>query len=574
MLNKTPNELLRLHGNISYYLNNSSNRNNVVNLIETGQIFMLETNDSSRNFKESLAKSRKYWAAYLIFIAVTCASTLSMKNLADPRFEIAAFAITAVLGMCCITYYFMHDSADELYKVAFAIIICFGIISALVVPIVDVSDELEHLTRAEITSQGVMFPEWHGGEHNLDQLYNHTNTGRYSSKLNDDVGFETIQSHMFFLNNRENTVFDTPHDTDKINHTPILDGSSFEQNPFYGYLPQAIGVFLAKLFDMNVIWMLWLGRIFNLICYAGLISLAVRKAPALKIPLLAVACIPISIYQAASVSIDSMIIGLGILAVAYFIYLYKAEEKSLDTKEIAIFCGISLLLGLCKLPYLAFVFLILLVPKKNFKNENAIKYMILGILIVGAAGVLWSTYSEPALMHSWRSKLNNVDASLQLHYLASHPIKILYFFKQIFTFNLASVLNGFFNFFAANSPDHYADNYTFITILIWIFLAATLLFYPNKTEFDFKTRFGSLVILLIVYVGTCFIQLLTWADVGHMTLGVSTRYFLPLFALLPIIVSVKLKILDRFREKYDDYAVIFIIGFMATLILAFATKYY
>ena len=58
------------------------------------------------------------------------------------------------------------------------------------------------------------------------------------------------------------------------------------------------------------------------------------------------------------------------------------------------------------------------------------------------------------------------------------------------------------------------------------------------------------------------------------TLGVSTRYFLPLFALLPIIVSVKLKILDRFREKYDDYAVIFIIGFMATLILAFATKYY
>ena len=269
-----------------------------------------------------------------------------------------------------------------------------------------------------------------------------------------------------------------------------------------------------------------------------------------------------------------MIIGLGILAVAYFIYLYKAEEKSLDTKEIAIFCGISLLLGLCKLPYLAFVFLILLVPKKNFKNENAIKYMILGILIVGAAGVLWSTYSEPALMHSWRSKLNNVDASLQLHYLASHPIKILYFFKQIFTFNLASVLNGFFNFFAANSPDHYADNYTFITILIWIFLAATLLFYPNKTEFDFKTRFGSLVILLIVYVGTCFIQLLTWADVGHMTLGVSTRYFLPLFALLPIIVSVKLKILDRFREKYDDYAVIFIIGFMATLILAFATKYY
>ena len=62
---------------------------------------------------------------------------------------------------------------------------------------------------------------------------------------------------------------------------------------------------------MNVIWMLWLGRIFNLILYAGLISLAIKKTPVLKMPMLAVACIPISIYQAASLSIDSIIIGLA-----------------------------------------------------------------------------------------------------------------------------------------------------------------------------------------------------------------------------------------------------------------------
>ena len=282
---------------------------------------MSNSNGDSRNFTQTLRESKRYWIIYLIFIAITCASTITAKNLKDPQFEIATFAIVAVLGILCITYYFMHDSKDELYKVAFVIIICFGIISALIVPIVDVSDELEHLTRAEITSQGVLVPHWNGGEHNLDRLYNHTDNARYSTKLNVDVGFETIESHMFFLNNRENTVFDTPHDTDKINYTPILDGSAFEQNPFYGYLPQAIGIFLAKLLDLNVIWILWLGRIGNLICYAGLISLAVRKASALKVPLLAVACIPITIYQAASVSIDSMIIGLGILAIAYFIYL-------------------------------------------------------------------------------------------------------------------------------------------------------------------------------------------------------------------------------------------------------------
>ena len=526
------------------------------------------------DFSETLIESKKYWIIYLIVIALTCMSTIIFKNMENPQFIVPIFIIVAFLGVFCIVYYFMHDSPEELYKVAFVIIVCFGMISALVVPIVDVSDELEHLTRAEITSQGVLFPHWESGEHHLDRLYNHSDEGRYSSKLNTDVGFETSQSHMFFLNNMGNTVFDTDGDTDKISNSTLLDGSAFEQNPFYGYLPQAIGIFIAKLFDMNVIWMLWLGRIFNLICYAGIISLAVKKSPILKIPLLSVACIPISIYQAASLSIDSMIIGLGILTIAYFIYLYKAEAESLETKEIAIFCGLSFLLGLCKLPYLAFVFLILLIPKRNFKNKNILFYMLLGIIIVAALGVLWSTYSTPALMHSWRSKLNNMNPSLQLEFLMNHPIKILYFLKQIFTFNLGSILNGFFNFFDAGNPNHYSDNYVFITVLIWIFLTSTFLFYSNKNEFDFKARLGSLIILLIVYIGTCFIQLLTWADVGGMTLGVSTRYFIPLFALIPIIVSLKIKKFDGFKEKYDNYAMVFIIAFMATLILAFTTKYY
>ena len=75
-------------------------------------------------------------------------------------------------------------------------------------------------------------------------------------------------------------------------------------------------------------------------------------------------------------------------------------------------------------------------------------------------------------------------------------------------------------------------------------------------------------------MGTCFVQLLTWADVGQRALGVSTRYFLPLFALLPIIVSDRIRLPDRFKDSYDSYAMIFIIGFLATLVIAFATKYY
>ena len=187
---------------------------------------------------------------------------------------------------------------------------------------------------------------------------------------------------------------------------------------------------------------------------------------------------------------------------------------------------------------------------------------------------MWSSYSEPALMHSWRSKLNYMDPALQAKYLINNPMFILRFLRMIFTYTLGITLNGLFNFFSAANPYHYSDHYTFITIFLWIFLSATLLFYPNKAKFNSKARVGSLLILLMIYVGTCVIQLLTWADVGKTNIGVSARYFLPLFALLPIIVPFKIKKLDEFKGKYDKYAMIFIIGFMATLILAFATKYY
>lgn len=117
----------------------------------------MESNGFSRDFAQTLMESRKYWIIYLILIVLTCMSTITFKKLPNPQFVVPVFIIVALLGVFCIVYYFMHDSKEELYKVAFVIIVCFGMISALIVPIVDVSDELEHLTRAEITSRGCCF---------------------------------------------------------------------------------------------------------------------------------------------------------------------------------------------------------------------------------------------------------------------------------------------------------------------------------------------------------------------------------------------------------------------------------
>ncbi|MEE0938755.1 DUF2142 domain-containing protein [Methanobrevibacter sp.] len=529
---------------------------------------------SLNEFKDVLISSKKYWLIYLVLIIVLGLSTITYRSVLDPTYEIYIFLIVAVLGILCIVYYFMHNSDKELYKVAFVIILCFGICASFIVPICDVSDETEHLARVELTSRGIIIPHWTGEDLGVDRAYN-VSVGHKPVVYNKGAGFVSIEALNDLTVSLGRTVFHTPYDSIKIDYTPTIIVSAFEQNPFYGYLPQAIGMDIAKLLDLNVIWMLWLGRIFNLIFYAGLISLAIRRTPVLKMPILAVSCIPISIYQAASLSIDSMIIGLAILAIAYFLSLYKAEKNSLGVKEVVVFSALCLILGLCKLPYLAFIFFLLLIPFDNFeKGKKIIPYMILCIALVGIMGVMWSRYSEPALMHSWRSRLRYLDPTGQMNYVLSHPGFIGNFFAQIFTYNIAKILYGMFNFFGAAQRVHYADSYHLVVATLLLFLAVMLLAYPKKVKFDKKTRLGTLLIVLMIYVGTCFIQLLTWASVGKLNLGLSARYFVPLFALFPVIGTFRIGQLERFKDNIDKYAMVFIIAFMAVMILSFATKYY
>jgi len=520
------------------------------------------------NYKDNLFRFKKYWLIYLIFITITTFTTISHKNIVHPKFELIAFILVAFLGVFCILYYCSHKGGEELFKVAFVIILIFGLMCSLVVPTVDVSDEVEHLTRAEITSQGVLIPHWTGEEMGVDRLYNHTG-GEMSDEMNVGAGYATIESIKFFDKHREITVFETDHDTNKINQSTFIRGSAFEQNPFYGYLPQAIGILIAKLFDMNLIWLLWLARIGNLLFYSTMVSLAIKITPKFKIPLLAVACIPITIYQAASASIDSMIFALGILSIAYFIRIYFRSEIS--HKEILIFSALSLLLGLCKLPYLAFIFLLIFIPRDRFKEKKHYYCIFLSIFVIGNIGILYSRYSTPTLLHSWRSQMNYINSTAQLNYLIAHPVQISNFFIQIFTTDLGYIANGVFNFFNGTLGAHYTDNYVFITLILQMFLAAVLFLYPSKTNFETKTKIGALLVALVIYIGTCFIQLLTWAYVGQMGLGISVRYFIPLFALIPLIMP---HWEYCSQDKFNDYAVMLIIGFMATLILSFATKYY
>ncbi len=508
------------------------------------ELMKIKFNDLVKN----LLSSYKYWIVYLILILIAMFSMFNIENYIHPKFELIILLLVSIISIFSIVYYYKHGK-HELYKLTFILLLLFGLICAFTVPIDSVSDEYEHFTRAEITSRGILFPEYVDG--NYESISSLTN---------------------FYLPSHDKTVFQVGEDTQKINTSISYHDSAFEQNPFYGYIFSAIGIGIAKLLDLNVIWMLWLGRIFNVIMYAGLVSLAIKKTPIFKIQLFAISCLPVCLFQAFSLSIDSFIAGLGIFTVAYF---FKMSVNKFDRKDIIVFSVLCLLIGLCKLPYLALIFLILFLPKDNFKENKYYFYCILSIVLVSIIGLLWNNLiATPALYHSWRNTYfiqNNVNVSNQINYILLHPYDFIIEFLHLFN-SIPYIFGGFFTFYSYTIEGGQYVASAFISFLLTLFVAFISI-YPDNTKINLKSRIGTLIVFIIIYVGTFIVQLLSWSPVGQLTLqGALPRYFLVLFALLPFIFSNY--IANYKNQELDRYTFVLVLFFISSMLISFAVKYY
>ncbi|MBQ9025450.1 MAG: DUF2142 domain-containing protein [Methanobrevibacter sp.] len=436
--------------------------------------------------------------------------------------------ISIILGFFCLLYYF--NNKNDLHKVAFITIICFGIISALIAPILAIPDENEHFARAILTSQGNLFPQYIHPSSNL------TGIDTFGWAVGSTQSFFDLASQVsltFFKSNALNMPID---------NSQAYFARAFLHNPFYGYLAQGFGILIANLLNLGLIWTLWLGRIFNLILYAVFVAIAIKKTPILKVPMLFMALLPLAVYQGASLSIDATVNGLGFIVVAYFFYLFKSDDASITLKEISIFSILVLLLSLEKVTYIVFILLLLCVPKSKFKVPYY--YNIIFIVAVGALTLLWSQYNTPIYDLSRKDYyvLNNVSSPMQINYIMNHPTDGVFAILNI----IPTIWDMFYYTFSMYSGTviYSSSSLTFIglaSIVLVTFL------YPIKEKIPLKYRISLLIIIAINYFGTYIIQLLKWTPVSQIynILGVQSRYFIPLFGLLPFIFAFDYKNLDE-----------------------------
>ncbi len=131
------------------------------------------------------------------------------------------------------------------------------------------------------------------------------------------------------------------------------------------YVPQALGISLARLLNLNSMWLLWLGRLCNLLFFVGMTQLAMRRLPFGKEVLFGAALLPMTLNLASSFSYDVMILACMFLFTSECLYLAYGKDR-VQIRDVLLLALLMAVAGPCKMVYGAMMGLCLLIPVKKF----------------------------------------------------------------------------------------------------------------------------------------------------------------------------------------------------------------
>ena len=310
---------------------------------------------------------------------------------------------------------------------------------------------------------------------------------------------------------------------------------------FAEYLPQAIGIVIARLLDLNFLQTFYLGRCTNLLFYILCLGVAIKKIPYFKTTLGVIGTLPMALQQAASFSYDSYINGLAFVLTAGIL---KAccDDGPLSRRDYLIMLGCSMMLAPAKGTYSFLILLYLLIPANRFASKKEKRLSFLGILI--GCGMVFLITAYPAMTRILNSS-TGAHNSVSVRELFS--VELLRSITRIHnTLNklLSDLIEG------AIGRALSGLSLRIPGWMIWVEIVAIILSVLDKesscgpvTE---KMRVMFLLISVLVFFSFIFAMLLSWSDKALPYIaGLQGRYLIPVLPLLFMSINNRTLVLKR-----------------------------
>lgn len=330
------------------------------------------------------------------------------------------------------------------------------------------------------------------------------------------------------LFSREADQNDTSESIEQINCFSIVALSKL------GYLPSAIGLWLARLLHLPFSIRFILGKLFNLLAYAAVCAMAVRLAPCKKYVLALIALFPSSVLMAASYSYDPCVVSFTLLGISCLLKMRVSNNEV--SSRLFFLALLSLAIGFSpKAIYFPLFGLFLLIPEKRFRSQKHRKLLIFAAVAVCILMVISFVAPYLTAVEADISDVRggaDVSTAGQTYGVLSDPLGTL---NVLSTFVFGSLLSpAFLNSISTNLA-YLGDAsgiwswYSYLPIILFLFVCLADNDEERTVSLSLAETIWACFLLLVTCFLICLALYISFTGVGKQTIaGVQARYLIPL----------------------------------------------
>lgn len=340
----------------------------------------------------------------------------------------------------------------------------------------------------------------------------------------------------------------------ETNNQMVPSNQKGNQTFIASYVPQALGITLARILNLNFASRILFGRIFNLIWSVLAVSLAIKWIPFGKKIMFGVAMLPMTLHELASNSYDAWIIAFSLLFIAYCMKLAYEKER-VENRDIAVLACLIGLLAPCKIIYTPLIGLCLLIPREKFgelKRWAVSAAVVLGAVIVMMLlvnGQILGGYLDAEVSDNYVGWAD--EQGYTFSYFLEHPIELPLIMLNTLKTSALFYVNTMLGWRLGQMDPNLQMPNLFYLLLIVLLLFCFLPVLEEKKMFRKGNKAWMLVLIgAVVFLGM-YSMLVAWTPISSDVItGVQGRYFLPVLPLGAMVVFSEGNIvLKRDNEK-------------------------
>lgn len=456
--------------------------------------------------------------------------TINEPDLVKKEKQLAVFKelVTAVSFIIFILIFFLIfiKKAKPEY-VSFAAVFLLSVIYMFVITPASPPDEPYHVHNSYKLSNIMTFSWDNIDEGDVKTL----DRSSWRGHRNSPVGYINIMDNLFQQNKADSEIFAMG----STNNVYLLQ-----------YVPQAVGVTIGRLLNLNATAIFYLGRFGNILFFGIIVFFAVKTIPRYKYLLTLISILPMSLHQAASYSYDAYINGMCLLILAYIIKLIFVNEK-IKKKEYIILFILFAVLAPAKYLYTVFAVFLFIIPKERY-NSN--KDYWIKTLSIATTAVIVMLLSYVYVMKTTEPSSFWIEGASKytMSFVINQPLTT----ANIFIRTIVNTWSWYLNTCIGSSLSGLTMNISGWIINAFIVLLALNIFsHENNCDaVPFKVRIICLITSFAIFFGVMFSMFIGWTpDNSNIILGVQGRYYLPIVLPLTIACGNKILVYKRNIEK-------------------------